>query len=147
MENLNFELDYMDYEPLEIELVTPDSFLKVRETLTRMGIYSKRTNTLWQSCHILQKGGKYYIVHFKELFALSGKPTNLVFNDIERRNRIAKLLTDWGLIKIVTGSQLDYMSPVGEISIISYKDKSKYNLRTKYAMQTEIKERQKAKST
>ena len=139
--NLEFDLGSFDYEPLEIELVDSDSFLKIRETLTRIGIYSKRTNTIWQSCHILHKRNKYYIVHFKEVFALSGKDANLSDIDVERRNRIAKLLTEWNLIKIVTGSQLDYMAPVSEINIIPFKDKHLYNLRTKYEMVTEHKEK------
>jgi hypothetical protein len=146
MDRLNdvFKLDRFDYEPLEITLTTPDSFLKIRETLTRIGILSKKSNVLWQSCHILSKRGKFYLVHFKELFALSNKKTDLTDNDIERRNRIAKLLEDWRLLKVVTVSQLYYMCPSNEISIISYKDKSKYELKTKYCMVTEFNERKKA---
>jgi hypothetical protein len=133
---LLFDLD-IEYEPMEIELVNTDSFLTVRETLTRIGIYSKRTNILWQSVHLLQKRGKFYLVHFKELFALSGKDADLNENDVERRNRIAKLLQDWGLIRIIAKTQLAYMAPMNEIRIVSYKDKKNFILKTKYCMNTE----------
>jgi hypothetical protein len=136
MNRLHFELDEFDYSPMEIELIREDLFLVIRETLARIGVLSKRTNILWQSCHILQKGGKFYLVHFKELFALDGKKTDLTDNDIERRNRIAKMLEDWGLIKIITVSQLYYLAPSNEINVIAFKDKHKYDLKTKYLMTT-----------
>jgi hypothetical protein len=141
--NLDFDLEKFYYEPLEIEIVG-DNFLSIRETLTRIGIYSKRTNTLWQSCHILHKRGKFFIVHFKELFALSDRVVNISDNDIERRNRIAALLQEWGLLKVVTKSQLNNMAPMSEMKIISFREKDKYNLRTKYEMTTEKYEKEKA---
>lgn len=144
MLELDFDLAHVRYAPMEIELTKPDNFLTVRETLTRIGIYSKKTNTLWQSCHILNKRGKLYIVHFKELFALSGKPADVTDNDVERRNRIAQLLAQWGLIRVVSKTQLNYMAPMSEIKIVPYKDKDKYNLKTKYLMITERHEKEKA---
>jgi len=102
MSNEYFKIDLAGYSPLEVTLVQPDDFLKVRETLTRIGVASRKDKILFQSCHILHKQGKYYIVHFKELFALDGKQADLTENDIERRNTIAKLLSDWGLVKIVS---------------------------------------------
>lgn len=139
--NLDIRLDELEYEPLEIELVKTDSFLTIRETLTRIGIYSKRTNILWQSCHLLQKKNRYYIVHFKELFALDGRKTDLTDCDIERRNRIGKLLEEWGMVKVVNKGQFNYMVPTSEMTIIPHRSKSQYELRTKYMMQTERNER------
>jgi hypothetical protein len=123
-----------DYVPLEIKLLSPDDFLKVRETLTRIGIASERTtNILYQSCHILHKQGRYYVVHFKELFALDGKPTNMDALDIQRRNTIGKLLQDWGLVTIVDPEPiLNNLAPMRLIKIISFKDKGDWELATKY---------------
>ena len=115
---------------LEVSLKEPDDFLKVRETLSRIGVSSRKEKKLFQSCHILHKQGKYYIVHFKELFALDGKETNLTENDIGRRNRIASLLKDWGLINI--NGEVQNMSPLSQIKIISFKEKSEWTLETKY---------------
>ena len=115
---------------VECTLENPDDFLKVRETLTRIGVASRKDKILYQSCHILHKQGKYYIVHFKELFALDGKETNLTENDIGRRNRIASLLKDWGLINI--NGEVQNMSPLSQIKIISFKEKSEWTLETKY---------------
>lgn len=126
MESVSFSKEQM----LEVRLKEPDDFLKVRETLSRIGVASRKEKKLYQSCHILHKQGKYYIVHFKELFALDGKETNISENDIGRRNRISSLLKDWGLIEIV-GSP-EPMSPLSQIKIISFKDKSDWTLETKY---------------
>ena len=126
MENVSFNKDNM----LEVTLKEPDDFLKVRETLSRIGVASRKEKKLYQSCHILHKQGKHYIVHFKELFALDGKETNLTENDIGRRNRIASLLKDWGLINI--SSEVQNMSPLSQIKIISFKEKSEWTLETKY---------------
>ena len=115
---------------IEVELKNSDDFLKVKETLTRIGIPSKREKVLYQSCHILHKQGKYYIVHFKELFALDGKNTNLSENDIARRNRIATLLGDWGLVEI--RGNTDPIAPLSQIKIISFKEKDEWVLETKY---------------
>lgn len=127
-----FNIDYPGYKPLEILLETPDDFLKVRETLTRIGVASKKDRTLYQSCHILHKQGKYYIVHFKELFALDGKQADIVDNDIERRNTIAKLLSDWGLIKIVDVNVIIEQAPLSQIKVIAFKDKHQWDLKAKY---------------
>ena len=107
---------------LEVGLKEPDDFLKVRETLSRIGVASRKNKTLYQSCHILHKQGKYYIVHFKELFALDGKDTNISENDIARRNTIANLLTDWGLVKVVSESAVE-AAPLSQIKVISFKEK------------------------
>ena len=115
---------------VEVKLKEDDDFLKVKETLTRIGIASRKEKKLFQSCHILHKQGKYYIVHFKELFALDGKPTNISENDIERRNTIANLLNDWGLIE-VKGS-LEPMAPLSQIKILSFREKDEWTLETKY---------------
>ena len=118
---------------VEIELEEHDDFLKVRETLTRVGVASRKDQTLFQSCHILHKKGKYYIVHFKELFALDGKPTNLTENDIARRNTIANLLAEWGLLSLTDGEKS--ISPsvsLNQIKIIPFKEKSEWNLESKY---------------
>jgi hypothetical protein len=119
---------------VEVTLVEADDFLKVRETLTRIGVASKKDKTLYQSCHILHKQGKYYIVHFKELFALDGKPTDLTENDLSRRNAIAKLLQDWGLIKVVIATQIETPVPIfiSQIKIISHKEKNEWQLVPKY---------------
>jgi len=119
---------------VEVTLTEADDFLKVRETLTRIGVASKKDKTLFQSCHILHKQGKYYIVHFKELFALDGKPTDLTENDLSRRNAIAKLLQDWGLIKVVVASQIETPTPIfiSQVKIISHKEKNEWQLVPKY---------------
>ena len=117
---------------VEILLSEPDDFLKVRETLTRIGVASRKEQKLYQSCHILHKQGKYYIVHFKELFALDGKRANLSVNDVQRRNRIIQLLSDWGLITIKNVELVNDIAPLNQIKVISYKDKSNWILETKY---------------
>ena len=116
---------------LEVGLKEPDDFLKVRETLSRIGVASRKNKTLYQSCHILHKQGKYYIVHFKELFALDGKDTNISENDIARRNTIANLLTDWGLVNVVSKSVVE-AAPLSQIKVISFKEKNEWLLETKY---------------
>jgi hypothetical protein len=118
---------------IEVTLDTEDSFLKVRETLTRIGIASRKDMTLYQSCHILHKQGKYYIVHFKELFALDGKPTNFAEGDISRRNTIANLIAEWGLVKLVDPSKsADPISPLSQVKVLPYKDKNDWSLVAKY---------------
>ena len=116
---------------LEVVLKEPDDFLKVRETLSRIGVASRKDKTLFQSCHILHKQGKYYIVHFKELFALDGKDTNLSENDIARRNTITNLLSDWGLLDVVGTTSVE-AAPLSQIKVISFKDKGDWKLETKY---------------
>lgn len=126
---------------VEVILTHPDDFLKVRETLTRIGVASKKDKTLFQSCHILHKQGKYYIVHFKELFALDGKPTDLSENDLSRRNAIALLLEDWGLVKVVNESQVQQPEPIfiSQIKILSHKEKNEWQLTPKYNIGTKKK--------
>ena len=126
MENINWTQEQM----LEVELKEPDDFLKIRETLSRIGVASRKERKLYQSCHVLHKKSKYYIVHFKELFALDGKDTNISENDIARRNTIAQLLGDWGLV-IVKG-ELEHIAPLSQIKIISFKEKDEWTLETKY---------------
>ena len=126
MENINWSQDQM----LEVTLKEPDHFLKIRETLSRIGVASRKERKLYQSCHILHKQGRYYIVHFKELFALDGKETNLSDNDIARRNTITKLLKDWELVEVV--GELNDLAPLSQIKIISFKEKDEWNLETKY---------------
>ncbi len=132
MSNEYFKIDLPGYAPLEVLLIQPDDFLKVRETLTRIGVASRKDKILYQSCHILHKQGKYYIVHFKELFALDGKQADLSDNDLERRNTIAKLLSDWGLVKIIENNKFAELAPLSQIKVISYKDKHEWDLQTKY---------------
>ena len=117
---------------VEVTLREPDDFLKVRETLTRIGVASRKEKKLYQSCHILHKQGKYFIVHFKELFALDGKKANLTVNDVQRRNRIVQLLADWGLIEIVDVSKITDIAPLNQIKVLSFKDKGDWILETKY---------------
>ncbi len=117
---------------LEITLNEPDDFLKVRETLTRIGVASRRDNKLFQSCHILHKQGRYFIVHFKELFLLDGKPSNLLENDVQRRNTIAVLLADWGLISLLNPEAAKDVAPLRQIKVIPFKDKSQWELCPKY---------------
>ena len=117
---------------VEVLLNEPDDFLKVRETLTRIGVASRKEKKLYQSCHILHKQGRYYLVHFKELFALDGKRANLTPNDVKRRNRITKLLSDWGLISIVKEESVADIAPLNQIKVLSYKDKGDWILEQKY---------------
>jgi hypothetical protein len=118
---------------VEVSLNHKDDFLKVKETLTRIGVASRKDNTLYQSCHILHKQGKYYITHFKELFALDGKTTDFSENDVSRRNTIANLLAEWGLIKLVDASKSsDPVAPISQIKVIAFKEKDKWNLQSKY---------------
>jgi hypothetical protein len=132
MSNEYFKIDLPGYTPLEVTLSQPDDFLKVRETLTRIGVASRKDKILYQSCHILHKQGKYYIVHFKELFALDGKSTDLTENDIERRNTITKLLSDWGLVKVIDINNMTEQAPLSQIKVIAFKDKGEWDLQTKY---------------
>ena len=127
-----FDIDFPDYKPVEILLENEDDFLKVRETLSRIGVASKKDRTLYQSCHILHKQGRYFITHFKELFALDGKEADLTENDLKRRNAIAKLLKDWGLVKLIDESIEDDMAPMRQIKILSFKEKDEWTLVTKY---------------
>jgi len=113
---------------LEVTLNEPDDFLKVRETLTRIGVASRKDNTLFQSCHILHKQGRYFIVHFKELFLLDGKPSNLMENDLQRRNTIATLLSDWGLIELVEPNQAKDIAPLRQIKVIPFREKNQWDL-------------------
>ena len=117
---------------VEVVLKEPDDFLKVRETLTRIGVASRKEKKLYQSCHILHKQGKYYIVHFKELFALDGKKANLSANDVQRRNRIVQLLSDWGLISISAKEIIADVAPLSQIKVLSYKEKGDWTLESKY---------------
>jgi hypothetical protein len=118
---------------VEITLENPDDFLKVKETLTRIGVASKETKQLWQSCHILHKKGKYYITHFKELFALDMRPTTLTESDIARRNKITALLVEWGLVKLVNPEQIkEPQAPINQIKIVPFKEKSEWQLLEKY---------------
>ena len=125
-------VDWSPDKMVEVSLGEPDDFLKVRETLTRIGVASRKEKKLYQSCHILHKQGRYFIVHFKELFALDGKRANLTVNDVQRRNRIAQLLTDWGLIKILNADQIQDIAPLNQIKVLSFKDKGDWILETKY---------------
>jgi len=125
---VNWSSDMM----VEIILNEPDDFLKVRETLTRIGVASRKEKKLYQSCHILHKQGRYYIVHFKELFALDGKHANLTINDLQRRNRITKLLCDWGLITVVKEDSIADIAPLNQIKVLAYKDKGDWILEQKY---------------
>ena len=125
-------VDWSQDQMLEVVLNEPDDFLKVRETLTRIGVASRKEKKLYQSCHILHKQGKYFIVHFKELFALDGKHANLTINDVQRRNRITRLLADWGLITIVQEGSVADIAPLNQIKVLSYKDKGDWILETKY---------------
>lgn len=126
------QIEWIPAMMLEITLNQPDDFLKVRETLTRIGVASRRENKLFQSCHILHKQGRYFIVHFKELFLLDGKPSNLMENDLKRRNTIVTLLSDWGLVEPVNVEQLKDTAPLRQIKILSYRDKDDWELCPKY---------------
>ena len=126
------DLQWSKDDMIQVTLKEPDDFLKVRETLTRIGVASRKEKKIYQSCHILHKQGKYYIVHFKELFALDGKRANLFNNDVQRRNRIAQLLSDWGLVNVVSTSAIEDAAPLSQIKVLSYKDKSEWTLESKY---------------
>ena len=132
---MSLEMVYYDWTPesmLEVTLPEPDNFLKVRETLTRIGIASRKEQKLFQSCHILHKQGRYFIVHFKELFALDGKESNITTSDVERRNAIASLLADWELLKILHPSQAEQKASLSQIKVVSYKEKDQWELVPKY---------------
>ena len=126
------EYNWSPEKMIEVTLKEPDDFLKVRETLTRIGVASRKEKKIYQSCHILHKQGKYYIVHFKELFALDGKNTNLSLNDIQRRNRIIQLLSDWGLIAVVDSAKITDVAPLNQIKVLSFKEKEDWTLESKY---------------
>ena len=126
------EVKWSPEQMVEVVLNEPDDFLKVRETLTRIGVASRKEKKIYQSCHILHKQGRYYLVHFKELFALDGKYANLTVNDVQRRNRIAQLLADWGLIGIVNVEKIVDIAPLNQIKVLAYKDKSDWILEQKY---------------
>ncbi len=126
------EVSWKQADMVEVTLKEPDDFLKVRETLTRIGVASRKEKKIYQSCHILHKQGKYYIVHFKELFALDGKQTNFSSNDLQRRNRIAQLLSDWGLIGVVDKTRIEDLAPLNQIKVLSFKDKGDWTLESKY---------------
>ena len=125
-------IEWSPEQMLEVTIKQPDDFLKVRETLTRIGVASRKDKTLFQSCHILHKQGKYYITHFKELFALDGKHSNLTTNDVQRRNRITKLLSDWGLVVMVDENRVEDIAPLNQIKVISFRDKKEWILESKY---------------
>tara|TARA_Y100000004_G_scaffold72326_1_gene81262 strand:- start:968 stop:1396 length:429 start_codon:yes stop_codon:yes gene_type:complete len=126
------EVQWTKDDMIEVNLKEPDDFLKVRETLTRIGVASRKEKKLYQSCHILHKKGQYYIVHFKELFALDGKKANLSENDVQRRNRIIKLLSDWGLVEIIKEDSVQNAAPLSQIKVIAYKEKGDWSLESKY---------------
>ena len=126
------EVKWTPDKMVEVILGEPDDFLKVRETLTRIGVASRKEKKIYQSCHILHKQGRYYLVHFKELFALDGKHANLTQNDVQRRNRIAQLLSDWGLVSVVDSERIRDIAPLNQIKVLSYKDKGDWMLETKY---------------
>ena len=131
MENENNEIkNWVPADMLEVLLNEPDDFLKIRETLTRIGVASRKDQKLFQSCHILHKQGRYFIVHFKELFALDGKTANIFVNDIERRNTIAQLLSDWGLVELV--SSVENKAPLSQIKVLPFKEKNEWTLEPKY---------------
>ncbi len=128
------EIQWKQTDMVQVVLAEPDDFLKVRETLTRIGVASRKERKIYQSCHILHKQGRYYIVHFKELFALDGKKANISLNDIQRRNRIVQLLVDWGLVSISTDSQekIKDLAPLNQIKVLSFKEKGEWTLESKY---------------
>ena len=132
--NGELEIQWKQSDMVEVTLNEPDDFLKVRETLTRIGVASRKEKKIYQSCHILHKQGKYYIVHFKELFALDGKNTNFSLNDVQRRNRLVQLLVDWGLVSINTISQekISDLAPLNQIKVLSFKEKNEWTLESKY---------------
>tara|TARA_A100001388_G_scaffold58693_1_gene40488 strand:- start:382 stop:813 length:432 start_codon:yes stop_codon:yes gene_type:complete len=126
------EVNWSADQMIEVSLNEPDDFLKVRETLTRIGVASRKEKKIYQSCHILHKQGRYYIVHFKELFALDGKRANLTQNDVQRRNRIIQLLCDWGLVTVINVEKITDIAPLNQIKVLAYKDKGDWVLETKY---------------
>ena len=126
------QVNWSQDKMIEVKLNEPDDFLKVRETLTRIGVASRKEKKLYQSCHILHKQGKYFIVHFKELFALDGKFANLTINDVQRRNRITRLLSDWGLISILKEESIQDIAPLNQIKVLPYKEKNEWKLEQKY---------------
>ena len=126
------EVKWSPDQMVEVTLTEPDDFLKVRETLTRIGVASSKEKKIYQSCHILHKQGRYFVVHFKELFALDGKKANLTVNDVQRRIRIAQLLVDWGLVGIVDATRIQDIAPLNQIKVLAYKDKGDWILETKY---------------
>ena len=126
------EVQWTTESMVEVSLREPDDFLKVRETLTRIGVASRKEKKLYQSCHILHKQGKYYIVHFKELFALDGKKANLSINDVHRRNRIVQLLGDWGLVSINSKESIADVAPLSQIKVLAYREKGDWTLESKY---------------
>ena len=126
------EVNWSADQMIEVTLNEPDDFLKVRETLTRIGVASRKEKKIYQSCHILHKQGRYFIVHFKELFALDGKHANLTQNDVQRRNRIIQLLSDWGLITVLNKSYIVDIAPLNQIKVLAYKEKNDWILETKY---------------
>ena len=126
------EVAWSPDQMIEVTLNEPDDFLKVRETLTRIGVASRKEKKIYQSCHILHKQGRYYLVHFKELFALDGKHANLTSNDVQRRNRIAQLLADWGLVGVVDVVRIQDIAPLNQIKVLAYKEKGDWVLETKY---------------
>jgi hypothetical protein len=128
----DIEIQWQQSDMVEVSLAEPDDFLKVRETLTRIGVASRKERKIYQSCHILHKQGRYYIVHFKELFALDGKHTNLSLNDVQRRNRIIQLLSDWGLITVVEAEKIKDVAPLNQIKVLSFKEKDEWTLESKY---------------
>ena len=132
--NGELEIQWKQSDMVEVTLNAPDDFLKVRETLTRIGVASRKEKKIYQSCHILHKQGKYYIVHFKELFALDGKNTNLSLNDIQRRNRIVQLLLDWGLVTTnsISKDKIADLAPLNQIKVLSFKEKNEWTLESKY---------------
>tara|TARA_B100000780_G_C20839467_1_gene333601 strand:- start:211 stop:627 length:417 start_codon:yes stop_codon:yes gene_type:complete len=132
------EINWTQEDMLEITLNEPDDFLKVRETLSRIGVASRKEKKLYQSCHILHKQGRYYVLHFKELFALDGKNTNLTENDVARRNTIAKLLKDWGLVNII--DEVGELAPLSQIKVLSFLEKNEWDLETKYNIGSKKKE-------
>ena len=125
-------IQWQQSDMVEISLAEPDDFLKVRETLTRIGVASRKEKKIYQSCHILHKQGRYYIVNFKELFALDGKHTNLSLNDVQRRNRIIQLLSDWGLITVVEADKITDVAPLNQIKVLAFKEKEEWTLESKY---------------
>lgn len=126
------EVKWTPDQMVEVVLGEPDDFLKVRETLTRIGVASRKEKKIYQSCHILHKQGRYFLVHFKELFALDGKHANLTLNDVQRRNRIAQLLADWGLVSIVDADKIQDIAPLNQIKVLAFRDKQEWILETKY---------------
>jgi hypothetical protein len=126
------EVKWSPDQMVEVSLNEPDDFLKVRETLTRIGVASRKEKKIYQSCHILHKQGRYYLVHFKELFALDGKHANLTLNDIQRRNRIVQLIADWGLVTILNPEKITDIAPLNQIKVLAYKEKDEWILETKY---------------